>query len=307
MPADARPPVWLPSAVAVIRRLPFGRYRLTHRLRRLVHRPFITRLSPELGGFRFHCDPRDSVAGEVCFTGWYEPQETRIVARVLTSGAVFVDVGANWSYFSLVAAGIVGAPGRVVALEPEPRLYASLTSNLAMNGLTSVTARRAAAGAGTGQTAFAAFDADSDNWGTSHAVFDEGQADFQCATAALDDLLDQEHVDCVDLVKIDVEGGELEVLDGMRRGLADGRYRYVVIECHPEALASRGTSVAECLDRLLAARYRLGAIDHSPEMHRESARAAVPMSRLMRPWTAGDDAGRWPHFFAAAPGAPDLR
>ncbi len=307
MAADGRPPAWVPAAVAAIRRLPFGRYWLTHRLRRVIHGPFIARLSPDLGAFRFECDPRDAVAGEACFTGWYEPQETRILARVLAPGAVFVDVGANWGYFSLVAGGIVGAAGRVVALEPEPRLFASLVSNVAMNVLNAVTARQTAAAAGTGQMAFAAFDADSDNWGTSHAVFDTARADFQCATAALDELLDREGVGRVDLVKIDVEGGELDVLDGMRAGLAAGRYRYVVLECHPEALASRGASVATCTDRLREAGYRLWAINHSAEMHRRAARAPVPMPRLMRPWQPGDEPGRWPHLFAAAAGVPDLR
>ncbi len=306
MAADRRPPGWVPAAVAAIRRLPFGRYRVSHRLRRFIRRPFIARLSPELGGFRFECDPRDGVAGEAGFTGWYEPQETRILARVLAPGAVFVDVGANWGYFTLVAGGRVGAAGRVVALEPEPRLCASLASNVALNGLAMVTVRRTAAAAGTGQMAFAAFDADSDNWGTSHAVAGGGRGDFECATVALDDLLDGEGAGRVDLVKIDVEGGELDVLDGMRAGLAAGRYRYALIECHPEALASRGASVAACLDRLRAAAYRLWAIDHSPQMHRRAARAAVPMQKLMRPWQPGDERRRWPHLFAAAPGAPDL-
>lgn len=135
MAASTRAPLWLPPAIAAIRRLPFGRYWLLHRLRRFVRRSFVARLAPDLGRFQFHCDLRDSVAAEACFTGWYEPQETRVCAHVLRPGSVFVDVGANWGYFSLVAAGLVGAAGRVVALEPEPRLFERLSSNVAMNGL----------------------------------------------------------------------------------------------------------------------------------------------------------------------------
>ncbi len=226
---------------------------------------------------------------------------------MLGPGAVFVDVGANWGYFSLVAGALVGASGRVLALEPEPRLFAQLSSNVAINGLGAVTARQVAAAAAAGRMAFASFDADSDNWGTSHAVSGSAPADFQCATVALDQLLDTEGLAGVDLVKIDVEGGEPDVLDGMRAGLAAGRYRRVVVECHPAALAARGSSVGACIDRLLEAGYRVWTIDHSSAMHRRAARAAVPLAELMRLWERGAPLGRWPHLLGTAPGVPEPR
>src|SRR5215210_1011896 len=121
----------------VVPRLPMGRYWLVHQLRRVAAPPFAMRLPPSLGGFAFHCDTRDSVAREVCFTGRYEPQETQLASRMLRPGDVFVDVGANWGYFSLAAAHWVGPRGTVIAFEPEPRLFELLAGNVAANRLDS--------------------------------------------------------------------------------------------------------------------------------------------------------------------------
>jgi FkbM family methyltransferase len=287
--------------------MPVGRYWLVHQLRRFVVPPFMMRLPPELGGFAFHCDQRDSVSREVCFTGWYEPQETQLASRLLHAGDVFVDVGANWGYFTLAGAHRVGAGGRVIAFEPEPRLFALLTSNLKANGLDFVRAYPAAAAAGSGRLRFQAFQADSGNWGQSRSIVGDRPADFECETVSLDDALDAAGVGTVQLTKIDVEGGEADVLTGMARGLAQGRYRYVLMEVHAALLAERGLTERDCLARLLDAGYRTWLVMRTPALHRRAARESLPASELMRPYRAGDPLGAWPHVLAAAPAAPDPR
>ena len=289
----------------MIPRLPMGRYFLVHHLRRLAGPPFVMRVAPELGGFAFYCDPRDSVAREVCFTGCYEPQETQIASRVLRPGDVFVDVGANWGYFTLAAAHWVGAAGRVIAFEPEPRLFELLTTNLALNRIQSVRPRQLAVAAGRGTLRFAAFRADGGNWGVSRSVQSTAPADFECRTAALDDELDAEQVGTVQLTKIDVEGGEADVLLGMRRGLRQGRYRYVLVECHTDLLAERGISETECLAPLFEAGYRAWLVTHTPAAHRLAARRSLTAGELLRPYDRSERLGSWPHVLAAAPDAPD--
>jgi FkbM family methyltransferase len=289
----------------VIPHLPMGRYFLVHHLRRLTGPPFVMRAAPALGGFGFLCDPRDSVAREVGFTGRYEPQETQIASRLLRPGDVFVDVGANWGYFTLAAAHWVGASGRVIAFEPEPRLFELLTTNLALNRITSVRPRQLAVAAGDGALRFAAFEADGGNWGVSRAVPAAAPADFECRTAALDDELDRERIGPVQLTKIDVEGGEADVLAGMRGGLQRRRYRYVLVECHTDLLAERGVSEAECLAPLFDAGYRAWIVTHTPAAHRRAARRTLTAGELMRPYDSGARFGAWPHVLAAAPDAAD--
>ncbi len=298
-------PLWVRGMARVIPHLPMGRYFLVYQLRHFAGSPFVTRVPPDLGGFAFRCDARDSVAREVCFTGCYEPQETQLASRLLRPGDVFVDVGANWGYFTLAASHWVGDAGRVIAFEPEPRLFELLTANLALNGRGAVRARRLAVGAERGAMRFAAFDAAGDNWGVSRRVPADAPADFECRTVALDEQLDAEQVDSVQLTKIDVEGGEADVLAGMRDGLRRHRYRYVLVECHTDLLEDRGLSTRACLEPLFEAGYRAWIITHTPDAHRRAARRTLTASQLMRPYAENDQLGSWPHVLAAAPGAPD--
>ena len=303
--ASRRAPVWVRALAACIPHLPIGRYWAVHQLRHFVAPPFMMRLPERLGGFLYQCDQRDSVTREVCYTGWYEPQETQLASRILAAGDVFVDVGANWGYFSLAAAHWVGPTGRVVAFEPEPRLYRMLTSNIAANGLRSIAANQTAVAAGPGRLSFEAFHADDGNWGRSRAISPEAAPDFECATVGLDAALDGAGIGAVQLVKIDVEGGELAVLAGMRAGLAAARYRFVLLECHPALLAERGESERQCVDALLAADYRVWTIMHSADAHRRAARGTLSGADLLRPYAPGATLDAWPHVIAAAPGAPD--
>src|SRR5262249_47379079 len=101
-------PFWVSFSSSAIRAMPFGRYRLANALARFSSKPFLARLPQDLGGASFVCDLQDSIAREVCFTGRYEPQETHIARMLLQGGMTVVDVGANWGYFTLVCAHLVG-------------------------------------------------------------------------------------------------------------------------------------------------------------------------------------------------------
>ncbi len=303
---DVRPaPPAVRALSRMIRWMPFGRYRLIHESRRFSIAPFIAHLAPELGGLAFRCEARDSVAREVCYTGWYEPQETQLASRILRTGDVFVDVGANWGYFTLAASHWVGHSGRVVAFEPEPRLFGLLRTNLALNALDRVEPHCVAVADRSRSLTFTAFEAASGNWGQSHVTSGTG-ADFETEAVALDDMLDDRGIAHVQLTKIDVEGSEAAVLAGMRRGLLGGRYRYVLLECHPALLAQRGHDEEDTLRALAEARYRLWSIEHTPQMHRLAARRRLAPRELLRPYVRGSFARSWPHLLAAAPGAPDL-
>jgi FkbM family methyltransferase len=305
--AAVRPAPPLVRALSrVIRWMPIGRYRLIHESRRLAIAPFIAHLSPELGGLAFQCDPRDSVAREACYTGVYEPQETQLVSRILNRGDVFVDAGANWGYFTLTAAQRVGAAGRVLAFEPEPRLFELLCANLRLNALDWVTRHRVGLADRRGSQPFTAYVDTSQNWGQSHAAAPGARADFEIDTVRLDDALDAAQIARAQLTKIDIEGGEAAALVGMERGLSAGRYRYLIVECHPALLLAQGRGEAETLRPLVNAGYRLWTIRHNPHLHRLAARRQLATNELLRPYVSGTFETEWPHLLAAAPDAPDL-
>ena len=301
--ASASAPFWLKAAAASVRHLPFGRYRVANALSRWRPAAFVARLPEDLGGWQFHCDLHDGIAREVCFTGRYEPQETQIAARIVRPGDTVVDVGANWGYFTLAAAHWAGAAGRVVALEPEPRLFATLRANVELNGLSQVATLPIAAGETDGELGFVAYDADAENRGVSRAAAAGERADFRSRVQPLDDVLDERGVPFAWLLKIDIEGGEYEALRGMRRGLLKGRYAYVLLECHPALLAARGLSLIDTLAPLVNANYTLLSIRQSPALYDRAARGAVPTGELLEPFDA-ERPGSWPHILAMAPSSP---
>jgi FkbM family methyltransferase len=288
----AGPPWQLRAMRALLRRSPRGRYRL------LAHTPhagrFIAALASPAGGARFVCDLSDQIAHEAYFSGVYEPPVTRIIRDALPAGGVCVDAGANWGYFTLVAAASTGPSGRVIALEPDPRMFAVLEENVRLNEFRHVMPARAAAAANAGPARLAGFDAGAANRGTSRL----GQApsngplfDVDCVT--IDDLTSA--FPGVDVVKIDVEGAEDAVLEGMRDGLAARRYKTIVLEVHPAWLRSAGVDPERPVRRLLDAGYGGWTIDVSPASYRRALDHGVAAAELLLPlerWTGAE----WPHL-----------
>jgi hypothetical protein len=64
----------------------------------------------------------------------WEPEATKWFQDTLRPGQVFVDVGANVGYFSLLARALTGESGRVIAVEAHPRLVELLRRNMIVNG-----------------------------------------------------------------------------------------------------------------------------------------------------------------------------
>jgi FkbM family methyltransferase len=306
----ARRPGWVALAARVGPRLPAGRTRWLNWLaRRRAPGMFWDRLPAELGGAWYLCDLRDSLAREVCFLGRYAPQETALVRARLSPGATFVDVGANWGYFTLLAAERVGPAGRVVALEPDPRLYAALRRNLERNGwLDRVAALPVAAADRPGTGTLAGFDEHGGNFGLSrlsHSASGAGPA-FAVAARPLDDLLDERGLDRVDLLKMDIQGGEALALAGLRRSLAAGRVRRLLLELHPAEIAEHGRSVAELVQELRGFGYRGWAVDFSRAATRRATYARrLEAAGLLRPFHDAEPLDAWAHLYWTAPGVPE--
>jgi FkbM family methyltransferase len=296
-------PLWVSLSSSAIRAMPFGRYRLANALARFSSGPFLARLPQDLGGASYVCDLQDSIAREVCFTGRYEPQETSIARALLRPGMVVVDAGANWGYFALVCAHLVGRTGRVIALEPHPRLNAVLTENATRNALAQMEVLQLAAADGTGVQGFVGFDDTGGNSGLSRSVRVNESPEFECGTVAIDAILDARERPTVDLLKMDVEGGESDAILGMTEGLSRGRYRHVLLECHPEALAATGSSIDACIEPFVRFGYRGWHVDHSLAAHRRAAAADIPVSDLLSPIDPRALArDPWPHLLWVAPG-----
>lgn len=125
-------------------------------------------------------------------------------------GDTVVDVGANIGEVSIVTSQRVGAAGQVFAFEPQPRIYRYLLGNLSLNGCGNVIVRNLALGSAPGRVRMS-----DDKQDDMNRVTQSGAIEVTCST------LDAEvAAPSIALLKIDVEGSELSVLQGARGVLA---------------------------------------------------------------------------------------
>ncbi|MGH9369575.1 MAG: FkbM family methyltransferase [Thermoanaerobaculia bacterium] len=169
-------------------------------------------------------------------------------------GDVLFDVGAYVGWYAVRAARAVGPSGRVVAVEPDPHNAAQLEKTLSLNHLDNVCVVRNAAWSVTGPV----------GWHASHLPVwhrvepVQGAATVEAIT--VDDLVAALHLSRVDWLKLDVEGGEVEVLRGAMRTLRDFR-PVLFIEVHNTLPALRS------LLEPLGYSVELASFDVPPEKH----------------------------------------
>jgi FkbM family methyltransferase len=196
--------------------------------------------------------------------GVHEPMVQEAMRRILRPGDVCWDVGANIGFHSLIAARLVGSRGQVYAVDPEPGNVAAVAVNARINGLANVTPIQAAATASSGPVKVVAV---RDTLWTRLATVGDHPLSRQELTTrgvALDDLVRVDGLTPPDLVKMDVEGGELEVLAGMS-GLLAERRPALIVEMHGKT--------AQVVELLRSAGYELINLDgpeppeSQPEIH----------------------------------------
>lgn len=157
-----------------------------------------------------------------------------------------IDGGANIGLVSLLFSGWVGPSGRVLSFEPTPAAAAQLRKNLELNGVGNVELVEAAL-AGSDEPADLIVDMDVSNQLMRGAV--AGHEIARVAATRLDDVAGDE---AFALAKLDLEGAELEALDGARELLETGRLEVILLEAAGHQLRRLGgtrTGLLDLLDR----------------------------------------------------------
>jgi len=219
------------SALALVNALPLPRGRDRLRLAILRRcRARGNRVAVRLhAGCRMVLDPHDAMT--IHLVRDPEPGLRRLLARVLRRGDSFVDVGANWGYYTLLAARRVGVEGSVTAFEPEPYNHGILLENTLRAGPARIRVHAAAVGEHEG-VALIRRSTDRPSGQASMVVRDAGQAsesevpvvtlDACCVCPAPPGGL------CV--LKVDVEGCEWAVFRGARQALSSDRRPVIICE-----------------------------------------------------------------------------
>lgn len=209
----------------------------------------------DLGGYRLLVPIRDPDFGSNIFHfKQYEEPVRQVVRDHLRQGHVVVDVGANIGVMTMLAASLVGASGRVIAVEPNPANVQLLYRSLLLNGFTNVEVLPLAA---SDRRAVFSLTGRSNTHLIGPRGLDAGGHFVQ--SAALDDLLG--HLPRLDFVKLDIEGHEPAALAGMWQLIA--RHRPVVLtEFNPRCLELQQQDGAAYLQRILSLYPDLRVISH---------------------------------------------
>ena len=199
------------------------------------------------------------VMGMAESAGLLEPGTRKVVTELLTLGGVMIDVGAHVGCLTLAAARKVGDSGHVIAFEPTPRTVGLLRANIRLNGLSDRTTIHAcAAGA---RYEFAMLNLSPHHSHNSLLPLAEATDVVEVEVQPIDAVVAAGRR--VDLVKIDAEGAELSVWQGMQRVINDNPQLAVIVELGPSHLARANISLTEWLAELSRPGFTAWEIDET--------------------------------------------
>jgi FkbM family methyltransferase len=206
--------------------------------------------------------------------------------RVLRPGYVVLDVGANIGSYTFTAAKRIGPRGRVYAFEPEPR-NCWVLRRLATR-FTNVSVVQKAVTSRSGLVPLYL-----SRWGSSdHRIYDPGdnREALLVESVSIDEFVTLEGLQRVDVIKVDIQGAEVEAIKGMVHTIRTKNLRYLFIEFYPAGLYASGNSSEELLNLLFDLGFTSWRID-------EQDRTLHPVDAedLLKHYTAEN--GRYTNLF----------
>ena len=189
------------------------------------------------------------------YAGTFEPHETACFRQYLRPGMHVVDAGANVGYFTALATSLVAPTGRVVAVEPSPYAFARLADMVLRNSMSTVTTAQVGLGSESGRVTLYVPPDENHNHSPSMVANPQGRP-VQVVIRTLDECAEEWNLGRIDLMKLDIEGYELEALRGARRLLEQRRIRAVMCEFNDYWLREAGTTPDELFGFLASAGFR---------------------------------------------------
>jgi FkbM family methyltransferase len=224
----------------------------------------------------------DGIQKTICYFGVWEPNLTAWISDRLKPGDLFVDIGANIGYFSLLASRIVGKSGRVVAIEPSLPTFGLLQRNLSLNRARNVRAVNVAVSDREEEMDLFLHPANDSGRATMAKEWADGQGyhrGSRVRALPLNRVLENSEIRAARLIKIDVEGYEGHILPDLLQLLPNCRNDLeIIVEVTPSALAQEGKAASEMLEEFTSRGFRLYAIENN-----YSAGSYVQAARPKRP------------------------
>lgn len=210
----------------------------------------------------------------------YERLLTHWLQSRLYPGMTAIDVGAHIGYLSIAMARAVGSEGRVLAVEPCSDNLRFLDQNIRDNHIGNIEVFPLAAGGQDGRRSFHVTGSSD-----SHGFYDHPLTTTRETVEVEVRRIDSLNAESVDLVKIDVEGAELDVLDGMTRVLSEGLSK-LVVEWNPACQRAAGRSVSDLPRALTRLGFSLEALD-------DLRNRVLSVEQVLDEWSRGELDDAW--------------
>lgn len=219
-----------------------GKWSVFERLRARLHAdgastaPVVRRLPL---GFSICLYRQQYIDNFIYYWNCWDPNETWLLGKLLRRGDVFLDIGANVGYFTLLASSLVGAQGKVCAVEACPPTAERLRQNLGLNSAQNVDVYEIAASDSPGTVRIGKLF--EGNWGSNSIRGGNSSLEtWEVPAVPIDDVIPESV--CPAVVKMDIEGAELHALRGMRRILSGVNAPDVICEVTDAYLRETGGS-----------------------------------------------------------------
>lgn len=216
----------------------------------------------------------DHIQKQLFWHGAYEFGEMNLLIKLLEKGDCFMDIGANIGYFSLHAAHAVGQTGMVWSFEPATAIFEQLEQHIKINKFSNINAvKKGVSNKNLNGVLYLSSDKNYGSTGLQPGDEFSGETE-DISLIKLDDFVIEQNIKTIRAVKIDVEGHELQVLQGMLQIL--NTYKpAVLIEIIAAQLQLHNNTVEEIYNLMNALDYTAWYIDankklvQAPDIHFE--------------------------------------
>jgi len=193
-------------------------------------------------------NPTEHIQQQLFWYGYYEKEVGELLKRVVKPGDVFLDLGANIGYFSLLVAH--DSPSvKVISFEPVAGLFQNMNNNVSLNNIKNISTINAAVGEINEEKEL--FVSAPDNLGMSsfHQPENFSGKTERVRVVTIDNWFKTAGLSEIDIIKLDIEGSELAALKGMKEVLQQQK-PVLIVEINPGTLSMFNLKPSDIYDHL---------------------------------------------------------